>query len=106
MPASKPRWALYYAEKLDWPVFPAFEVKGGCCACAAGNNCERPGKHPRTKHGVRDATKDPEQIKAWWRTWPDANIGVATGRDSGIIVIDADPRNGAIETIRTPCKKS
>jgi putative DNA primase/helicase len=49
---------------------------------------------------VKDATTNPDQIKAWWRKWPDANIGVATGRISGIVVIDADPRNGSNKTIK------
>ena len=30
----------------------------------------------------------------WWRRWPDANVGVVTGRVSGIVVLDVDPRSG------------
>ena len=97
--------ALYYARKLGWPVLPVFEVKDRCCACAAGKECARQAKHPRTEHGVHDATTDPDQIRAWWHKWPNANIGIATGRISGIIVIDADPRNGAGETGRTLLKE-
>jgi hypothetical protein len=48
---------------------------------------------------VKDATFDPKQIKAWWEKWPQANIGVATGAKSGIVVIDVDPRNGGGETL-------
>ena len=29
-----------------------------------------------------------------WKRWPDANLAVATGKASGIVVIDIDPRNG------------
>ena len=33
-------------------------------------------------------------VEAWWRRWPDANVGVVTGRVSGIVVLDVDPRSG------------
>jgi putative DNA primase/helicase len=36
----------------------------------------------------------PEQIEAWWRCWPNANVGVATGAVSGIWVLDVDPDKG------------
>lgn len=52
-------------------------------------------KRPLTKHGLKDATDDPEQIKAWWAKYPTANIGIRTGRESGIVVLDVDVKNGA-----------
>jgi hypothetical protein len=33
-------------------------------------------------------------VNAWWRRWPDANVGVVTGTVSGIVVLDIDPRHG------------
>ena len=59
-----------------------------------GDACERAGKHPSTQHGVNDATTERDQIKHWWTASPNANIEIATGRKSGIIVLDIDPRNG------------
>lgn len=47
-------------------------------------------KIPLTPKGFKDASNDPEQIKQWWTRWPDANIGIATGEISGVIVIDLD----------------
>ena len=41
-------------------------------------------------NGCLDATRDLEQIKAWWSEYPDANIGLATG--STLIVLDIDNR--------------
>ena len=64
------------------------------CSCAAGQSCDHPGKHPRTPNGVKDATTDRTIIKAWWNRWPDANIGIATGRPSGIFVLDVDGNVG------------
>lgn len=47
------------------------------------------GKTPLTEHGFKDATTDPETIRAWWATWPEANIGLDCGR-SKVTVIDLD----------------
>lgn len=65
--------ALAYA-RLGWAVFPL-----------------RPrDKIPATEHGVKDATTDPDTIKRWWTEKPDANIGIACGPGSGIMVLDVD----------------
>ena len=36
----------------------------------------------------------PEEIRDWFRRWPEANIAVVTGAISNIVVIDIDPRHG------------
>lgn len=41
---------------------------------------------------VRRPTAD--QVAAWWRRWPQANIAIITGRPSGIIVLDVDGEEG------------
>lgn len=64
--------AIGYVAKYDWAVFP---VKN---------------KKPMTPHGCKDAKKNIGAVRAWWRKWPDASVGVATGSVSGIIVIDLD----------------
>ena len=74
-------------------------VKDGRCGCSKGSACDRPGKHPMTKHGVNDASMDRDQIRAWWKETPDANIGIATGSEAGILVLDIDPRNNGKETL-------
>jgi P4 family phage/plasmid primase-like protien len=75
-------------------------VHGGACACHKGASCNRSGKHPASPHGVKDATTSRAQIKAWWSEGPDANIGIATGAVSGILVLDIDPRSGGGKTLR------
>lgn len=52
-------------------------------------------KLPLTAHGFKDATKDPELVRRWWTSTPDANIGLATGQASGVVVVDVDVKNGA-----------
>ncbi|MCP4885004.1 MAG: AAA family ATPase [Planctomycetaceae bacterium] len=66
--------AIQYAE-LGYPVFP----------CGNGKS-----PVPLTKRGFKDASADPEQIEAWWKQYPDANIGLAT---EGLLVIDVDGSN-------------
>lgn len=73
-------------------VFPCHTVHGAACSCE-DTYCTSPGKHPRTKHGVHDATKNPEKIEQWWGVWKDANIGIATGVNGGVVglhVVDVD----------------
>ena len=89
--------ALAYA-KRGWPVLPLHTPKDGRCDCRKGG-CTDSGKHPRTTNGLTGATTDPGAIRKWWRMWPDANVGVKTGAESGLVVVDADGRNGGRETL-------
>jgi putative DNA primase/helicase len=88
-------YALNYARSWDWAVFPLHSVTpDGFCTC--GNaSCKSEGKHPRTATGCLEASKDPDQINAWWDQWPDANIGIATGQISNLVVVDVDSGKGA-----------
>lgn len=71
------RAALTYV-RHGWRVLPLHHWTGTSCTCGKAN-CTSPGKHPRTVNGVKDATTDPATIRGWWRRWPDANVGLATG---------------------------
>jgi putative DNA primase/helicase len=46
------------------------------------------------KIGLREATTEIALIEYWW------NIGVCTGAESGVVVLDVDPRHGGDETLR------
>lgn len=52
------------------------------------------GKRPLVEHGLHDATTDSDVIAAWWRRWPDANVGLCTGPASGVLVLDVDGEPG------------
>ena len=80
-------------------VFPVYEIKDGSCSCHKKDSCKSPGKHPRTRNGVKDASTSHGQITQWWKKFPDANIGIATGLISGIVVVDVDPRHGGDESL-------
>lgn len=66
--------ALKYATKYKWAVFPVSQKT----------------KKPLTPHGCKDAKKDPGAIRSWWKRYPDASIGIATGSASNLLVIDED----------------
>jgi hypothetical protein len=51
-------------------------------------------KEPLVAGAYKAATADLEQVEAWWATWPDANIGLATGSVSGLWVLDIDGEQG------------
>lgn len=70
--------ATAYTQMLGWHIFPIHYKS----------------KVPVTKNGFKDATNNIEQIKKWWTEYPNANIGLPTGKINDIIVIDVDPRNG------------
>src|SRR3954468_24768513 len=84
--------ALGYVSR-GWGVFHCHTPTLDGCSCGRPA-CPSPGKHPRTRNGVHDATTDRATVAAWWRRWPQANVGVATGDPSGPVVIDIDPRHG------------
>lgn len=91
------RAALYYADH-GWPVVPLHFMKDGRCSCGRVR-CDSPGKHPITKHGPKDASRNEIQLDHWWNRRPEANVGVQTGINAGIVVIDVDPRHGGDESI-------
>jgi putative DNA primase/helicase len=98
--------ALHYAREWGWAVFPLHSIQSGVCTCGK-QDCTSPGKHPVASlvpHGVSDASKDENQIRAWFGAlgMPHANIGIATGSVSGLIVVDVDIDKGADTTCHQP----
>lgn len=53
-------------------------------------------KTPRTTHGWKEATSNPEQIEKWWAQWPTALIGCRIPKN--LVLLDIDPRHGGVET--------
>jgi hypothetical protein len=101
--ASKPlrplEAALAYARR-GWPVFPLHHPdphRG--CSCIDAKVCRSPGKHPRTRKGLKDATTNEAQIRRWWEMYPLANVGLMMGRKSGLVALDVDPRSGGDASI-------
>lgn len=96
---SKLNYAIAYARRLNWPVFPLHTIANGKCTCLEGIECKTPGKHPRIRDWYKEATTDEKKIMHWWGMWPNSNIGIPMGKKSGIIAVDVDPRNGGGESL-------
>lgn len=79
--------ALAYAAR-GWPVFPCHPenkrpLVGGDIDPATGFEIPNTG-------GLKKATTDVAQIRAWWGRWPRAMVGIPTGAAIGANVIDLD----------------
>lgn len=91
--------ALSYAAR-GWRVLPLWETNSeNDCVCRLGKECKDTGKHPRISGWGISATTDVATISEWWRIWPNAHIGIATGIQSGIFVIDVDLGKGGFDSI-------
>jgi Bifunctional DNA primase/polymerase, N-terminal len=90
------RAAPVYAA-LGFPMIPMHTVgPGGGCSCP-DPACSDPGKHPRLAGWQRLASTDPAVVGRWWRRWPQANLGLVTGRRFD--VLDLDGQQG-VEALR------
>ena len=86
-PTALADFALAYARR-GWAVFPLKErSKQPLIPKKFGGK------------GLLDATRDEPTVREWWRKWPAANIGVATGGSSGFFVVDIDPGHGGEEAL-------
>jgi hypothetical protein len=80
--------ALAYA-RHGIPVLPVHTpAADGRCSCGRPD-CDRPGKHPRLRHGLTDASADPRRIEMWWARWPEANVGLRTGVVMDVADVDS-----------------
>lgn len=77
-----------------WPVISLHSVHEGRCTCGKAD-CDSPGKHPRTMHGLHDASADAAVIAEWWARWPAANIGIVMGGPARLAALDIDGAAGA-----------
>ena len=82
-----------------WRIHPVHTIEtSGACSC--GRQCDKPGKHPATAHGLKDATSDLEQCRGWFAVGGlngqlvQRNVAIATGAGSNLIVIDLDNKDG------------
>lgn len=80
-------------------IFPCHWIietaQGRACSCG-DTGCKSPGKHPIKElapNGHKDASSNPETINSWWTLYPQANPAMSLA-ESGLVVIDIDPRNG------------
>ena len=78
MEMSLKEWIKYYTYR-GLEIFP--------CKCNK--------KNPLTANGFKDASSDEQVINGWWDKYPDANIGLPTGKVNNLVVVDVDVKNDA-----------
>jgi hypothetical protein len=78
--------ALQYATERGWHVFP-----WNVSECWSYKRAEN---HGGRRWGM---TADPNEIRRDWSLYPDAGIGIATGAESGVIVVETDTKEGGHE---------
>jgi hypothetical protein len=94
--------AISYAD-LGLLVLPLWSAHNGRCGCGKAG-CTSAGKHPHGRyapHGLKNATQDGVVICSWFNNGQTVNIGILTGVESGIVVLDVDPRHGGEESLKT-----
>jgi hypothetical protein len=57
-------------------------------------------KVPATLDGLKSATTDAEQLRAWWERWPEANVAILAGAESRVVVLDVDAQHGGAGSLR------
>lgn len=75
-------FALLHAEK-GLHVLPLPTALSFACSCGMAD-CHSSAKHPLTRIGVKDTSYKMAQVREWWPLYPDANLGLATGRGMAV----------------------
>ena len=91
--------ALDY-QRRGWSVMPGTEpTTDGRCTCY-NPACTSPGKHPIGGWTERQTVAATEaQVRSWFRTrYPTANVCIATGAVSNLVVIDIDAKSGGFDS--------
>lgn len=79
---NRTKMVAYRYAKIGWTVVPVDE-----------------NKRPYVGGGVYAGTRDQSVISSWWARWPAANIAIACGPLSNVMVIDVDPRNDGLTSL-------
>lgn len=75
---------------MGWPVAAgAHPVAPHGCSCDRVG-CPAPGAHPISPAWQLLATVDTATIGRWWRSWPDANVLLVTGRVFDVLDVPAE----------------
>jgi hypothetical protein len=93
--SAKPQPATRDAAGQSYRCTPRSSAAAAATTPPASRSASTP------EHATAYTTPPPtEQITAWWRQWPHANLGIATGTPSGLVVIDVDPHHGGEHSLR------
>ena len=103
---QRKRHALHQLE-LGFHLLPVWGTQDdGTCRCPAEGNCaQKPGKHPVTEHGFKDAIDDPEKVKAFLESGNNYGMVWPEG-DRVVFLWDLDGDHWSDDLNRTPWSKN
>ena len=83
-----------------WRLYPVWGVdERGVCMCGKGERCDDPGKHPVRNGGAQGLQLrqlEPQETERMFAAAPrGSNVGLATGKASGVVILDEDTFGGA-----------
>ncbi len=76
----------------NFQTFPLYTIEGGKCTCGE-TDCRSPGKHPKSIDGFKSA-----RVHSDSNDFNGSNVGLYCGES--LIVLDADKKNGGLETLK------
>lgn len=85
--------ALHYVS-LGLKVFPCRSKAEEATDPYTGEVTTLGEKTPLTSNGFRGATRFQHIVNRWFNDWPDAAVGIPTGKDAGFFVLDIDNKPG------------
>lgn len=92
--------AVWYAEQgllvlpCHWPASDRGAGHWAGLSCSCGDPaCSSPARHPLLPGDVARASADPLQVRRWWRRYPQANVGLATGVMLDVLDVDEPEGN-------------
>lgn len=88
------RWPVFPCHPKDEPLEAYVQRIKHLTPEEKKNTKQIEAKSPRIAAWGKNASKDPERIRAWWAAWPDSMIGVPTGKVIGYFVLDVDKPDG------------
>jgi Bifunctional DNA primase/polymerase, N-terminal len=99
--------AARYAS-MGWPVCPGAHPyrgtrgsieQGRACSCDRVG-CPAPGAHPVSPAWQMQATVDTDVIESWWKTRPEANVILVTGRVFDVLDVPAAAGAAALDRMQ------
>ena len=75
-----------------WHIFPlCWPDDKHQCGCGRNHQTHDIGKAPLTPKGHLNASNDESEVRAWWKKWPQANIGISLSPNHLVMVGPDNP---------------
>jgi hypothetical protein len=85
-------WAERYLQRFGAVLLNYGLTPEGACTCQKGQECPSPGKHPWG--GSKNVIRSGEELSKALKKVDNPNLGLPTGQETGITVLDFDGAEG------------